>query len=848
MKHILLLLLLLFPMASLFRATDAYLEIPRATIIPTLDGNLKPEEWKDAVELTGLQLTNDQGLAREQTRYYLKWTPEFLYVGAFCQDANPAEINPERPYNDCLELFFMAPGEQDVVHWLFYATGGSTLDYIDAEYGSGYRGEPGEVQSATQIGKEGWTLECRIPACSFFLDAFPDKYLYRFNLHRSFSDNGTHRPDGRPAEFSSFRYIRGQLLKPRDSAYLRMGTAAETPLRMERLSIQGMTLNAPADAQVLADFSGEVRTVSLSPEGRFALDFPQGCDQVTLRVSRKDGSPLLVNDYHFFPVDEASLQARRAIQAAQKGLGVEPRGAMVRVFRDLPYVPQGGEKVELTAARNEQENFQVVLFTGKEAVEGITLEAGELRGEGGAVLPASCWRLFLEEEALADSVGYPSVRGAGAYPDPLYPLESPLSLAPMEVRAVWANLRIPEESPAGKYQGEIRVLAQGQELRRIPVSLQVWDFALPRKQSMRTAFSIWEREIYNLHFAGTGRTPEEFRQTIHQYALMLLDNRLSPIIFKTDRLLPREVMAQIGPLYDDKQEDGTFAYHPVHYDAMVEEYLQGGATGFYVGPEVQPGEYEKYSEEEWFQLWKAIGDHYREKGLLAYAYAYPFDEPGNENREFVSRRMEILKEAAPGLKTLLTGACSLMPSRKFRGVDIWVPQLHWVHYRNMQEARQEGKEVWWYPCSGPWFPYPNYHLDLPPAAWRILAWATFKYDFDGILYWATAFLNNQNPRRNNNYSCNGDGVLLYDLPDGSPIPSIRLKIIGESMEDYEYLVLLRKAVEKHAQNPEKKELVEKAKKLLSMKDILRYLDDYALEEESFQLFRREAGQLLQELQ
>ena len=68
------------------------------------------------------------------------------------------------------------------------------------------------------------------------------------------------------------------------------------------------------------------------------------------------------------------------------------------------------------------------------------------------------------------------------------------------------------------------------------------------------------------------------------------------------------------------------------------------------------------------------------------------------------------------------------------------------------------------------------------------------------------------------------------------------------MEDYEYLVLLRKAVEKHAQTPEKKELVEKAKKLLSMKDILRYLDDYALEEESFQLFRREAGQLLQELQ
>ena len=41
---------------------------------------------------------------------------------------------------------------------------------------------------------------------------------------------------------------------------------------------------------------------------------------------------------------------------------------------------------------------------------------------------------------------------------------------------------------------------------------------------------------------------------------------------------------------------------------------------------------------------------------------------------------------------------------------------------------------------------------------------------------------------------------MYALPDGSPIPSIRLKVIADSMEDYEYLILLRDAAEKQKNN------------------------------------------------
>ena len=462
------------------------------------------------------------------------------------------------------------------------------------------------------------------------------------------------------------------------------------------------------------------------------------------------------------------------------------------------------------------------------------------------MLPASVWELYREGYAIADPVGYPVVNGTGDYPDPLYPL-TPLSLDPMQVRAVWAGFKVPADAAPGEYAGTVTVSADGKAVKTIKVSLRVWDFAIPKKQSLRTAFCIWEREIYNLYFNGKNRSVEEFQQTIHRYGMMLAEHRVSPLVFKTDRLLPKEVISKIGPVYDDKQPDGSMKYHPNAYDDMVRDYLAAGATCFYIGPETPPSDYNKYSEEEWKAIWKALYDHYKANGLLEYAYAYPFDEPGNTRRDFVNRRMALIKEAAPGLKLLLTGACSLFPSTKFSDIDIWVPQSHWVHYRNKKEAQEAGKEVWWYPCSGPWYPYPNYHLDIKPGAWRILTWMTYKYDFDGILYWATAFFNTKNPLRNNSYSVNGDGVLMYSLPDGNPTPSIRLKVISDSMEDYEYLVMLRDAAEKQKDNPAKAQAVEAARDLLKLKDMIRYIDDYALDAKTYDDFRARAAVLIEEL-
>ncbi|MBO5308661.1 MAG: DUF4091 domain-containing protein [Lentisphaeria bacterium] len=842
---------LLYPFCALISgilplAAANVLEIPAAKNKPVIDGVLTPGEWDDAAAFTGLQLTNDQGFAKGQTHYKMKWDKDFLYIAAVAEEKDPKVIFTGRkdPYNDCLEMFFTAPGSKNVTQWLFYAKGGNALNFVDAEYGSGFRGAPQGVRSVSKINKDNWVVEARIPAGSLYLDYFDSRYAYTFNVHRSFSNFGAARPDGRAPEYSSFSYVRGQYLKPLDFARLLLNDKPVTPVKLEKMDTAGMRLSARTGDEVLLDFPNGQTIALRSCNGVYSYDFAPLLEGVTIRVLR-NGKTIFSNQYRFFPLDPDRDKAVAAEQAKEKHLGVDVLDSMKRVFTQKPY-SGSGNAVALTAARNEMENFQLVLFTGKNAVSDIKVQVSELKNISGKTIPAAAWELYRQGYAFAAPIGYPTCNRDGKYPDPLYP-HNTLSLAPMSVEALWACVKVPADAAPGDYSGTVTVTSQGKTVRTISVSLKVWNFNIPVKQSLRTAFCLWEREIYRLYFAKQKRPAEEFLKTVDNYAMMAIKHRLTPLVFKTPHLLPKEIADQVSTVYE-KQPDGSYVVKADRIDKMVKRYLDNGAVSFCVGPEIPRANYRKIEEKDWKALWSAIYKHYKAKGMLHAAYAYPFDEPGNANRELINKYTGWMKEVAPELRILLTGANALLPSKEFTNIDMWCPQEHWVNYRTKAEAQAEGKEVWWYPCSGPWYPWPNYHLDIQPGAWRILSWASFKYKFDGILYWAMAFYNIKNPLRNNSYSVNGDGVLIYGNPaDGSPVPSIRLKVIADGMEDYEYLTLLEAAVKKNAKNPAKAEMVQKAQDLLKLKDMIRYIDDYALDAASYNDFRKNAAVLIEEL-
>jgi len=66
---------------------------------------------------------------------------------------------------------------------------------------------------------------------------------------------------------------------------------------------------------------------------------------------------------------------------------------------------------------------------------------------------------------------------------------------------------------------------------------------------------------------------------------------------------------------------------------------------------------------------------------------------------------------------------------------------------------------------------------------------------------------------------NGDGMLIYPGPDITPVSSIRLEIIRDGIEDYEYLALLSRLVTQSRTLPGRKqprEVLRRAEDLLTV--------------------------------
>jgi hypothetical protein len=140
--------------------------------------------------------------------------------------------------------------------------------------------------------------------------------------------------------------------------------------------------------------------------------------------------------------------------------------------------------------------------------------------------------------------------------------------------------------------------------------------------------------------------------------------------------------------------------------------------------------------------------------------------------------------------------------------DIWVmlPKQFVANAADVTAAREKGGRFWVYTAviQDPYSP--KWAIDFPPANYRILGgFLSESQGITGLLYWAVnswAIHAVRDPWNNLIYKENaagvppGEGWLVY--PDETPgaggfIPSMRLKWIRKSVEDYEYVELLKKA-------------------------------------------------------
>lgn len=218
-------------------------------------------------------------------------------------------------------------------------------------------------------------------------------------------------------------------------------------------------------------------------------------------------------------------------------------------------------------------------------------------------------------------------------------------------------------------------------------------------------------------------------------------------------------------------------------------------------------------KELYAQLGKKVEEFLGKHNWLRKAYCYWYDEPEESAYPFVIKGMKLLKATFPNVRRLLT---EQPEPPLYRYVDIWVPIFNLYDEERCKERQKNGQEVWWYVCCGPRHPYPNNFIDYPGIEHRIRLWMNWKYNVTGDLYWSTTYWHKNPWQTPMSYTPddsgmwgNGDGYLLYP-PErgevkekfiGGPVPSMRIKLIREGIEDAEYLWMLEEKIEKMKNPP-----------------------------------------------
>ncbi|MCG3114502.1 MAG: DUF4091 domain-containing protein [Candidatus Manganitrophus sp. SA1] len=494
-----------------------------------------------------------------------------------------------------------------------------------------------------------------------------------------------------------------------------------------------------------------------------------------------------------------------------------------------PNTPPKTDQVsaEMKGARNEFESFQLMVTASNGALSGVDVNVSDLADGRGNTIPAD--RIMIYKEAFINVTTPSTLQGAtGEWPDALIPKKDeyvgevrnafPLNVAAGRNQPIWIEIYIPPTAAAGIYTGSATVTATGQSPLVVPIKLTVWDFALPSVSTLKSAYSIDHSLIPNGHGL-PGSVALELSQ---MYSKANLLHRISD-----NYLLSPETLGGMRA--------GKINWEP--FDAAFGPFLDGTVSlpgGKLPGNRQTTIQTRDFNHREDVAFLREYAQHFKAKGWFDRLFQYTLDEP-NSASEWASirRRANALHQADPDLKAAVTTSVQNATEGGAADViDLFIPTIRFMDNKpNGREPGSEvpggaatvgnqrskyGQEVWWYQACGSHgcgivgggthdgqgyhMDWPSFMIDLPATFSRVMQWMSFKYNIQGELYYDMVYAFGQaDPWRTQHYfGGNGDGTLYYPGKPSKiggtkhiPIESIRLKLLREGMEDYEYLHLLK---------------------------------------------------------
>jgi hypothetical protein len=478
--------------------------------------------------------------------------------------------------------------------------------------------------------------------------------------------------------------------------------------------------------------------------------------------------------------------------------------------------------ISLSGAKNEHVPFQIVVSAPvprsrhERAPSGFFVEAGDLSSAAGRI-PRDRVKLYFEHVILCYAKSGP-VGAAGFWPDALAPLTDAFSMAAefrsfVRNRAVWADIVVPADAPAGTYTGMLAVTRDGKKIDELRITLTVHDFALPEETHLVTYMGMSGSHIERSHRPVDA---SERRQLLQKYYEFLYANRMEP--WFNEPLQPAI----------EARGDGDVAVR--FDDAVYRDYMERLKTKRVI-LEAEPRELRPTEKLPLFSepfnrrirsYVKQVADYYASRGWKSrLVFNSPIDEPATaEHYEDTRRWARLVHEAAPGVPFLVTK--SPVPGRPELGTLVGHANYFSIHGNELnspavkkaiREEQAKGGEITWYISCDQIYPQPNYFIDAPAMDPVMVPWITWRYGMNGVLYWAVNYWS-QTPDPwidpvtfLSGFLCsdgsvlNGEGSLVYpghhtrrytgQKEVYGPVSSLRFELLREGIEDYEYLWLLK---------------------------------------------------------
>jgi hypothetical protein len=500
--------------------------------------------------------------------------------------------------------------------------------------------------------------------------------------------------------------------------------------------------------------------------------------------------------------------------------------------------PGAGTSIAVASCRKAYASWQLVVTGQGGGLQQVSAAVTDDLSDGmGHTLSKSNVTLFREYfidfsgvSANTGNVPAPakSATQDGKVPDPLIPLVDPYTGMnagqPFDVVAgtnqpLFVDVYVPAGTVAGTYTGHIHVSAGSGGATDVPLAVTVWNLDLPDMRSVTTHFKMSINSLYYYH-AGLSKcsggscyldvNPQSLA-VVKRYEELAHAHRIDT----AQQLIQAPVSGCSVPTDWSAYDAGMGPY----FDGS---YFSDGVPSSRFDPPFSPGEtygLDACNQAQYAALSTAWATHLKSKGWFQKAIVYALDEPATSDFPKIAQGSAWLQQGDASWKAHVmdttspdpTNAPTLNPALGIYTVNLpWYDDwnAHGPYYGRQQWPGlfTQGIQLWFYESNSVLPPYPTFASNTLDGLEPVIAmWGSWYENATGFLYWDIAAWDDSNPwGPETKWGLTGDGVLIYpgnhagttspmgsptDVAIDGPIPSYRLKMIRNGLQDWALFVL-----------------------------------------------------------